>query len=99
MGPIVLRLLLIILQMLSFVIIASAIMSWLVAFDVVNYRNRFVYQLGRFLDGVTDPMLRPLRRIVPLLGGVDITPVIALLAIWFLQQVLAGPLSPLFLTW
>ena len=99
MGPIVLNLLLIILQMLSFVIIASAIMSWLVAFDVVNYRNRFVYQLGRFLDGVTDPMLRPLRRIVPLLGGVDITPVIALLAIWFLRQVLAGPLAPLFLTW
>ena len=99
MGPIVLSLLLIILRMLSFIIIASAILSWLVAFDVVNYRNRFVYQVSRFLDAVTDPMLRPLRKVIPLLGGVDITPVVALLAIWFLQQVLAGPLAPFFLGW
>lgn len=102
MGPVVQSLLLIILRMLSFIIIGSAILSWLVAFDVVNYRNRFVYQVSRFLDAVTDPLLRPIRKVVPLLGGVDISPIVALLVIWFLQMTIAAPSSPVaqfFHTW
>ena len=99
MGPIVLGLLTIILRLLTWVIIASAILSWLVVFDVVNYRNRFVYQFSRFLEAVTDPLLRPIRRVVPLLGGVDLSPIVLLLAIWFVTQVLNGPLRPFFYSW
>lgn len=69
------------LGLLELAIIVSAIMSWLVAFDVINIRNRFAYQFVHFLEAVTDPILRPLRRIIPPLGGVDITPIIALLII------------------
>ncbi len=99
MGLIVLSLLLIILRLYTFVIIGSAILSWLVVFDVVNYRNRFVYQFSRFLDALTDPLLRPIRKVIPLIGGVDLSPVVLLLAIWFIQQVLRGPLYPFFASW
>jgi YggT family protein len=69
------------LQLLVFAIIVSAIMSWLVAFDVINLRNRFVYSLSRFLDAVTRPLLVPVQRIIPPLGGVDISPIIVLLIV------------------
>lgn len=70
-----------ILGLLVLAMILSAVLSWLVAFDVINLRNRFVYQLARFLDAVTDPLLRPFRRFIPPLGGVDITPIIVILLI------------------
>jgi YggT family protein len=69
------------LSALIWVIILNAILSWLVAFDVINLRNQFVYNLSRFLDAVTRPVLRPFQRFIPPLGGVDITPIIALLVI------------------
>lgn len=75
----------IVLTFLWIAIIANAILSWLFAFDVVNYRNRFVYQVATLLDRVTSPILAPLRRIIPSLGGIDITPIIALIAIQGLQ--------------
>lgn len=99
MGPIVLELILTILRLITYVVIASAIFSWLLVFEVVNTRNRFVYQFSRFLDAVTTPLLRPIRRVVPNLGGVDITPIILLLALWFIGAVLRGPLLPLFTGW
>ncbi|HUO22430.1 MAG TPA: YggT family protein [Caulobacteraceae bacterium] len=68
-----------ILGLLILAIFANAILSWLVAFDVVNLRNRFVYQLSRMLEAVCQPILRPFQKIVPPLGGVDITPLIALI--------------------
>lgn len=61
--------------------VINAILSWLVAFDVVNMRNRFIYQLARFLDAVTRPLLRPVQRIIPPFGGVDITPVIVIIVL------------------
>jgi YggT family protein len=67
--------------LMEFAIIASAVLSWLVAFEVINTRNRFVYQFVRFLDAVTYPILAPFRRIIPPLGGMDITPIIALLVL------------------
>ena len=70
-----------ILGLLILAIIVYAILSWLVAFDVVNMRNRFVYQLSRVLEAVVKPMLRPLQRVIPPLGGVDITPLIALIVL------------------
>jgi YggT family protein len=69
------------LGLLVLAIIISAIMSWLVAFDVINLRNRIVYQIAHFLDAVTRPILRPFQRFIPPLGGVDVTPILALLVI------------------
>lgn len=71
------------------ILIASAILSWLVAFNVVNTRNRFVYMLGDFLHRVTEPALRPIRRVLPTLGGVDLSPMVLILLLLFVQQVLA----------
>ena len=70
-------------------LIASAVLSWLVAFNVVNTHNRFVYLLGDFLEKVTEPALRPIRRVLPHLGGVDLSPMVLILLLLFLQQVLA----------
>jgi YggT family protein len=76
------------LQLLVFAIIISAILSWLVAFDVINLRNRVVYNIARFLDAVTRPVLAPMQRIIPSLGGVDISPIIVLLIIQGFRQYL-----------
>ena len=77
------------------VIIASAILSWLVVFNVVNVRNRFVYQLGRFLDAITEPALRPIRRIIPLIGGIDLSPIVLILALQFIQIAFNRTLAPI----
>ena len=69
------------LELLVWAIIISAILSWLVAFDVINLRNRFVYNVSRFLDAVTRPVLAPFQRLIPPLGGVDISPIVVLLVI------------------
>ena len=74
-----------ILQLMTWAIILSAILSWLFAFDVINHRNRFVNQIASLLDAITGPILAPFRRIIPPLGGIDISPVVAILAIQFLQ--------------
>ncbi|HEX3699675.1 MAG TPA: YggT family protein [Phenylobacterium sp.] len=76
------------LALAEFAIVVSAIMSWLVAFDVINLRNRFVNQVARFLDAVTRPILRPLQRFIPALGGVDITPIIAIIIIQAIRSAL-----------
>jgi YggT family protein len=69
------------LNLLVIAIIISAILSWLVAFDVINLRNQFVYNIARFLDAVTRPILRPVQKIIPPIGGVDISPIIVLLVL------------------
>jgi YggT family protein len=76
------------LQLYTYLIIASAILSWLVAFNVVNTRNDVVRSIWSFLDAVTEPALRPIRRILPNLGGVDISPVLLILLIIFIQNIL-----------
>lgn len=73
----------VVLGLLVWAIIISAILSWLVAFDVINLRNRFVASVAHFLDAVTAPILRPIQRIIPPLGGVDISPIIAILVIQY----------------
>jgi YggT family protein len=70
---------------LIFVVIVNAILSWLIAFDIINMRNRIVYQIVRTLDAITDPMLRPIRRILPNLGGIDLSPIVLWLLLSFLQ--------------
>lgn len=70
-------------------LIISAILSWLVNFNVVNPRNQFVYMVGNFLYRVTEPALRPLRRVIPVMGGIDISPIALILILWFIQGVLS----------
>jgi YggT family protein len=76
------------LELLIIAIIANAILSWLVVFDVVNMRNRFVAQLARFLDAVTRPLMRPVQKIIPPFGGVDISPIIVILVLVGVQKYL-----------
>ncbi len=76
------------LSLLVFAMIASAILSWLVAFDVINLRNQFVYNVAKFLDAVTRPILAPFQKIIPPLGSVDISPIIAILVISGVQRYL-----------
>lgn len=71
-----------------FMLIASAILSWLVAFDVINSSNRFVYMIGDFLYRITEPALRPIRRIIPNLGGIDISPIILILILQFANMLI-----------
>ena len=69
------------------VVIASAILSWLIAFNVVNTQNRFVYSVADMLYRVTEPALRPIRSVIPNLGGIDISPVILILFLIFIRDV------------
>lgn len=77
-----------------YVIIASAIFSLLYAFNVINSNNQFVNQLGMFFYNATEPALRPIRRFLPNLGGIDISPIILLLIILFIQAILNNPIRP-----
>ncbi|WP_274423150.1 YggT family protein [Chelativorans sp. YIM 93263] len=77
-------------------IIASAIFSWLYAFNVVNPRNQFVGMIGDFLFRVTEPALRPIRNLLPDMGGIDISPIIVLLIIFFVRQLLWTTIAPAF---
>ena len=69
-------------------LIAQAVLSWLVAFGIVNRYNRVVATIGDFLWRVTEPLLRPIRRVLPDLGGIDISPVILILLLWFLRDLM-----------
>ncbi len=75
-----------IIQIYIYLLIGNAILSWLVAFNVVNTRNQFVYKIGEFLHKITDPVLRPIRKVIPYIGGIDISPVVLILGLMFLQN-------------
>jgi YggT family protein len=76
-----------ILSLYIWVVIISAILSWLVVFDIVNRRNRVVYLIGDSFHRLTEPALRPIRRVMPDLGGIDISPVVLILGLIFLRDV------------
>ena len=71
------------------VIIIGAVLSWLVAFNVVNTRNRFVWAVGDFIHRISEPALRPIRSILPNLGGIDLSPLVLILLLVFAKQVLS----------
>ncbi|MCE4223456.1 YggT family protein [Methylobacterium sp. C25] len=75
-----------IIQLYIYILIASAVLSWLIAFNVVNVRSPVVSQIGEFLYQVTEPVLRPIRNFLPNLGGVDVSPVILILLLLFVQK-------------
>ncbi|MCW5687568.1 MAG: YggT family protein [Pseudolabrys sp.] len=70
------------------ILVASAVLSWLIVFNVVNTRNPIVNSIGNFLYAVTEPLLRPIRNIMPNLGGIDISPVILIIGLLFLRQLI-----------
>jgi len=78
-------LILLLLDIYWWVVIASVVASWLIAFNVINMHNNIVRSLVRLLDALTDPVFRLIRRVIPPFGGIDISPLIVLIAIWFLQ--------------
>ncbi len=78
------------LRVLSYIIIGQAILSWLVAFNVINTHNDFVRSLLRALDRITAPLYRPIRRILPDFGGLDFSPIVVLLLIYVARILLAG---------
>lgn len=77
-----------VIQLYIWVIIIGAVLSWLIAFNVINTHNRFVYTVVDILYRVTEPALRPIRRILPDLGGIDISPVVLLLLLYFIQNLM-----------
>jgi YggT family protein len=82
-----------VLGLFLWVVIAGAVMSWLVAFDVINLRNRFVATIYDTCERLTTPVLNPIRKVIPNLGGVDLSPVALIIGIQFLQN-FAVPLIP-----
>lgn len=87
------------LGLLYWAIIINVVMSWLINFEVINLRNRFVYQVYQFLEAVTRPVLAPFRRFIPPLGSMDVSPIVALLVIAgirrFLIPMAFAPLKPI----
>jgi YggT family protein len=90
----VLDIVLIVLDLYIWLLIAAAILSWLIAFNVVNTRNQFVSSVADFLYRITEPLLRPIRNILPDLGGLDISPIILILVIMLIQRVVTYYIYP-----
>ena len=84
-----------ILKLYSYVVIANVIISWLVAFNVLNTQNRFVYSILEFSYRLTDPFLNRIRRFLPNLGNLDISPIILLLLIWFIEMCMKLYIAPM----
>lgn len=80
----------VLLQILWWIIVVQIILSWLVAFNVINTSNNFVRSLYNALERLTRPLYRPIRKIMPDFGGLDFSPVVILLLIWMLRVLLAG---------
>ena len=90
----VLDIILIVLDLYVWLLIAAAILSWLIAFNVVNTRNQFVSSIADFLYRITEPLLRPIRNILPDLGGLDISPIILILVIMLIQRIISYYIYP-----
>ncbi|QBR72397.1 hypothetical protein CU048_15150 [Beijerinckiaceae bacterium] len=90
----ILDVVLVILQLYTYVIIAAAILSWLVAFNVVNKYNDVVRSIWNLVTALTEPLLRPIREAIPNFGGIDISPVILLLLIFLLERIIEQYIYP-----
>ena len=91
----VLDIVLIVLDLYVWLLIASAILSWLIAFNVVNTRNQFVAAVAEFLYRITEPVLAPIRSFMPNLGGLDISPIILILLIYLIEKLIVYNVMPL----
>ncbi len=84
-----------ILKLYSYVVIFNVIVSWLIAFNILNTQNRFVYSLLELSYRLTDPILNKIRRFLPNLGSLDISPIILLLLIWFIEMCMKLYIAPM----
>ena len=84
-----------ILKLYSYVVVANVIVSWLISFNVLNTQNRFVYALLELSYRLTEPFLRRIRRFLPNLGALDISPIILLLLIWFIEMCMKLYIAPM----
>ena len=84
-----------ILKLYSYVVIANVIVSWLIAFNILNTQNRFVYSILELSYRLTDPILNKIRRCLPNLGSLDISPIILLLLIWFIEMCMKLYIAPM----
>jgi len=84
-----------ILKLYSYVVIANVLISWLIAFNVLNTQNRFVYSILEMTHRLTDPILKRIRRFLPNLGSLDISPIILLLLIWFIEMCMKLYIAPI----
>lgn len=84
----ILDIILLVLQLYWWIVIAMIIMSWLISFNVINTRNQFVAAVWRILNQLTDPVLQPIRRVMPNFGGLDISPIILFLIIFFIERII-----------
>ena len=84
-----------ILKLYSYVVIINVIISWLIAFNVLNTHNRLVYSILELTHRLTDPLLNRIRRFLPNLGSLDISPIILLLLIWFIEMCMKLYIAPL----
>lgn len=94
MGLTIINTLLFALNIYTWIVIGAVIFSWLYAFNVVNSSNRFVSMLGEFFYKATEPLLRPIRRVLPDLGGIDISPIVLFIGIYFVGQIVRNVLAP-----
>ncbi len=78
-----------VLEIYKWIVIAAVIVSWLTAFNVINQHNQFVRTLLRILIALTEPVFRPIRKVVPAIGGLDLSPIIVFVIIWFLQYTIS----------
>jgi YggT family protein len=90
----ILDVILVVLQIYVWLLIAAAVLSWLIAFNVVNTRNQAVAMIGDFLYRITEPLLRPIRGMMPNLGGIDVSPVVLILIIFLLENVIVRYIYP-----
>ncbi len=88
MITVLFELLFLLISIVKVVLIAQVIYSWLIAFNVLDTRNRMVWSIGDFLHRVTEPMLRPIRGYMPNLGPVDLSPLALFIVLWVLERVL-----------
>lgn len=85
----VINLLVTVIDLYWWIVIAMAVMSWLIAFDVVNMRSQAAFSIWKGLNALTEPLLRPIRAVLPSVGGLDISPIVLLLALQFLRDIVA----------
>lgn len=90
----VLDVVLLVLHLYTYIIIATAILSWLLAFDVINFRNELVRSVWNFVNALTEPLLRPIRSVLPNLGGIDVSPIILLLLLFLVEDVIQRYVYP-----
>jgi YggT family protein len=90
----ILDIVMVVLNLYTWIIIAGAVLSWLIAFGVVNIRNDFVRSIWNLFLALTEPFLRPIRNFLPSMGGIDISPIILLLAVMLIERIIIYYIYP-----